>query len=217
MGVLATIWKWCSGLVVGLFVAAYVAALLVHNTCNLVGEGSRIDRASDYALSATGTTQRWNMFAPNVGTLSYSPIVVLVFRDGRRVALHSEVEPDLPLWGESRPIPNEVKGDARNYDWRFHLGDGRIRKFESRVASYQDQWWRVRTTYARWRAAKWLAENPGKRTHLLRIELWRCKIRHPGYGSVLQCETVEVLPLRPHADVPLWPVRIDPTYPPYWS
>lgn len=218
MNLAAKAWRWASTLVVALFVAAYLLTLLVHNSYNLVdAPDSDLDRLSGKLLTATGTSQRWNMFAPNVGTVSYSPVVVLVFHDGKRIALHSEVEPDLPGWDGPDVIPNNYEGDARNYAWRFHLADGRIRKFESRAASYKDEWWRVRTTYTRWRAVKWLKEHPGKRQHLQRIELWRCVIRHPGYGRVLHCESVEVLPLRPYVEGKKWPILIDPAYAPYWS
>lgn len=212
------IWRWASGIVVGVFVAAYVLTLLVHNAFNLTDTtGSKFDVLSTKVLTATGTSQRWNMFAPNVGTVSHSPIVVLVFKDGRQIALHSQVEPDMPGWEGPGLIPNDLTGDARNYSWRFHLADGRIRKFESRAASYQDEWWRVRTTYARWRAVKWINEHPEERKNLARIELWRCVIRHPGYGRVLHCESVEVLPLRPYIEGKKWPIPIDPVYPPYWG
>ena len=212
------IWRWASGLVIGVFVVVYVSALLSHNTLNLVkADGSKVDELSRKVLTATGTQQRWNMFAPNVGTLSYSPIVVLAFRDGRRIALHSNVEPDMPGWTGPDVIPNDLEGDRRNYAWRFHLGDGRFRKYENRAASHQNQWWRVRARYARWRATKWLSEHPHERRNLVRIELWRCVIRHPGYGNVLHCESVEVLPVSPYIEGDKWPIIIDPVYPPYWS
>ena len=218
MKLLANIWRWGAGGVLGLLVAGYVLTLVVHNTYNLTGPSkSPIDEYSGKILSATGTHQRWNMFAPNVGTLSYSPIVVVVFKDGKRLALHSHVEPDLPNWAEDGLIPNDLEGEARDYSWRFHLGDGRIRKFESKAASAQDKWWRVRATFTRWRASKWLEENPGMRDKVKRFELWRCKIRHPGYGRKLHCEAVEVLPVRPYVEGDKWPIVIDPTYPPYWG
>ncbi|MBZ0135088.1 MAG: hypothetical protein K8I27_01795 [Planctomycetes bacterium] len=218
MKLIIQIWRWGGMSIVGAFVACYVGALLAHNALGLVGNNeSELGDFSGKVLSATGTSQRWNMFAPNVGTLSYSPIVVLAFKDGRRIALHSSVEPDMPNWTETFPIPNGVRGAVRNYSWRFHVADGRIRKYESRAASELPEWWRVRTAYARWRATKWLAEHPGEREKLQRVELWRCKIRHPGYGEVLHCETVEVMPVSPYAEGKLWPVAVDPTFPPYWS
>lgn len=218
MKLAAKLWRYACGTVVGLFVSAYVLTLLVHNTYNLVEvPDSDIDRMSGKLLTATGTSQRWNMFAPNVGTVSYSPIVVVVFRDGTRLALHSQVEPDLPGWTDPGVIPNDYEGDARDYAWRFHVGDGRIRKYESRAASYKDEWWRVRTAYTRWRAVKWLNENPDQRRHVQRFELWRCVIRHAGYGRELSCESVEVLPLRPYVEGKKWPIWIDPMYAPYWS
>ncbi|MCA8913412.1 MAG: hypothetical protein KDB82_17060 [Planctomycetes bacterium] len=207
--------RWGSGIVVGLFVFAYVATLLAENTCNLLNDPPKdIDRKSTQLLSAVGTTQRWNMFAPNVGTLSYSPIVVIVFKDGSRLALHSIVEPELPGWDHKYPIPNDVEGDVRNYAWRFHVGDGRIRKYETRAASSKPGWWKVRTNYTRWRVQKWLDAHPDRKDQIARVELWRAKIRHPGNGRVLNCESVEVLPISPGMD-PDWPVKIDPFFPLY--
>lgn len=218
MRLMATIWRWAGGLATGLFVCAYITTLVVHNIAGIAdAESSGPGSFSKRLLTATGTTQRWNMFAPNVGTVSYSPIVVLVFRDGKRLALHSDVEPELPGWAGPDVLPNDATGEVRNYSWRFHLADGRIRKYESRAASYASEWWRVRSVYARWKATEWLKSNPGQRERLLRIELWRCAIRHPGYGNALHCESVEILPLSPYAEKERWPIPIDSTYMPYWS
>lgn len=216
---LSRIWRWASGLLVGAFVVVYLAALLLHNTFNIHEhpQGDTLRELNSHAhnlLSAAGTTQRWNMFAPNVGTLSYSPIVVIVFKDGSRVSLHSIVEPDLPGWDGASPIPNHVEGDARLYAWRFHVADGRIRKYESRATETDPIWSAIRTNYTRWRAETWLLENPGRKRDIARIELWRTLIRHPGYGRELHCETVELLPIYPQID-PLWPVPVDRTFPFY--
>ncbi|MCB9934868.1 MAG: hypothetical protein H6840_04165 [Planctomycetes bacterium] len=216
---MSRIWRWASGLFVGAFVVVYLAALLLHNTFNIHEHPQddtlrMLDGNSQRLLSATGTTQRWNMFAPNVGTLSYTPIVVIVFKDGSRVALHSIVEPELPNWEGATPIPNEVEGDARLYAWCFHIADGRIRKYESRAANAEPAWRGIRTNFTRWRAEAWLRENPGRRADIARIELWRAKVRHPGYGHELCCESVELLPIFPQAETH-WPVKVDYTFPFY--
>jgi hypothetical protein len=214
---IAQLWKWGSGIFIGLLVCAYVATLVVHNTFNLFRDAPdpTLERLADNLLSATGTSQRWNMFAPNVGTFSHSPVVVLVMKDGSRVAIHSIVEPDTPNWTEPFLIPNEAPDEQRLYDWRFHIGDGRIRKYESRVVAPDYAWSRIRTIYARQRAEQWLAEHPGRKKDLQRIELWRVKIRHPGNGNVLCCESVEVMTLSPWGEGDRWPCKIDPTYPFY--
>ena len=224
---LGRLWRWGSGLVIAAFVVVYLSAVLLHNTFhlfdNLPSSGppgsmqaliAKSDKLSTDALTATGTSQRWNMFAPNVGTLSYSPIVVIVFKDGGRLALHSPVEPELPGWDKAYPITNDVEGAAREYNWRFHWADGRIRKFESRAASVKPNWWKVRTTYTRWRAQRWIDQHPERKDEILRIELWRAKIRHPGYGRSFTCEAVEILPVSPRSD-PLWPIDVEPYFLPY--
>lgn len=211
----AGIWRWGSGLAIAVLVVVYLSALLVHNACNLTDQPPKeIDKQTTEILTATGTSQRWNMFAPNVGTLSYSPIVVIVFKDNSRLALHSVVEPDLPNWDHKYPIPNDIEGDARIYDWRMHIADGRIRKYETRAASSKPGWWKVRTNYTRWRVNKWLELHPESKSNILRVELWRAKIRHSGEGRVLTCESVEILPIHPALD-PDWPVRVDPFFPLY--
>jgi hypothetical protein len=217
LNLLKQLWKWGSGLVIGLLVCAFIATLLVHNISNLFAKApnAELKKHADNLLSATGTTQRWNMFAPNVGTFSHSPVVVIVMHDGSRVALHSIVEPDTPNWTEPFLIPNEEGAEARRYAWRFHIGDGRIRKYESRVASHDYAWSRLRTIYTRKRAQEWIDENPGRRKDISRIELWRVKIRHPGYGQPLCCESIEVMSLEPWSEGDRWPVPIDPTYPFY--
>jgi hypothetical protein len=139
---------------------------------------------------------------------------VIVFNDGSRVCLHSIVEPDLPGWQGESLIPNDVDDDQRQYEWRFHLGDGRLRKFESNAAKTDSAWTTLRTYYTRWRATRWLEENPGRRDDVQRIELWRAAIRHPGYGRELCCESVEIMPVYPHFD-PQWPVRVDESFPLY--
>jgi len=212
-------WDWGRGLVLAAAILCYLAALLVHNTFGLYREAphKQLDHEAEKLLSATGTTQQWNMFAPNVGTVSYSPIVVLVMRDGSRVALHSIVEPELPNWDQDYPIPNEIDADSgqRLYAWRFHAGDGRIRKYESRAASTEFGWWKVRTDYARWKAEQWISEDPSRRPKLKRIELWRAKLRHTGYGRRLHCESTEILNIYPQSNPALWPIPIDYTYPFY--
>jgi hypothetical protein len=211
------LWRWSSGLVLGLAVTTYILALVVHNLENLTPRESarELKDQSDKLLSAVGATQQWNMFAPNVGTISYSPVVVIVMKNESRVALHSIVEPDMPNWEEPFLLPNETEGDARLYEWRFHIGDGRLRKYESRAASPEFIHRRIRTTYTRWRAEGWIAENPGRRKDVRRIELWRVKIRHPGDGLPLCCESTEVMPIYPWFEGDDWPVPIDPTYPFY--
>jgi hypothetical protein len=211
------IWNWASGLVICALMCAFIATLLVHNISNLYAKAPDEDlkKYSDNLLSATGTMQRWNMFAPNVGTFSHSPVVVIVMKDDSRVALHSIVEPDTPNWTEPFLIPNEEGDDARQYEWRFHFGDGRIRKYESRVASPDPGWSQIRTIYTRKRAQEWITDNPGRKKDIQRIELWRVKIRHPGYGQPLCCESVEVLNVHPWGEGDRWPVQIDPTYPFY--
>ena len=213
---LRRIWTWGSSLIVGVFVVGYLSTLLLHNTFRLFEDSPSnwLESRTSKVMSATATTQRWNMFAPNVGTLSYSPIVVIVFKDGRRVSLHSIVEPDMPGWTGSSPIPNDVEGEQRLYDWRFHIGDGRIRKFESNAAKSERAWSVLRTNYTRWRATRWLQAHPGRKKDVQRIELWRTAIRHPGYGGELRCDWVELLPLYPYTD-DQWPVPVDPLFPLY--
>lgn len=217
MNVLKQIWKWGSGLAIALLICAYIATLLVHNVSNLYREAPDpdLDRHAENILSATGTSQRWNMFAPNVGTFSHSPVVIIVMKDGSRIALHSIVEPDTPNWTEPFLIPNDADAETRLYDWRFHAGDGRIRKYESRVVNPEPGWSRLRTIYTRQRAEQWIADNPGRKKDITRIELWRVKIRHPGYGQPLCCESVEVLILDPWSEGDRWPVPIDRSYPFY--
>jgi hypothetical protein len=217
LNLLKQLWKWGSGVVIGLLVVAYIATLLVHNVSNLYREAPDKDlkRYSDNALTALGTSQQWNMFAPNVGTHSYSPVVVIVMKDGGRIVLHSIVEPDTPNWTEPFLIPADAGADVRAYDWRFHIGDGRIRKYESRAASAEFAQRRIRTIYARFRAQEWIARNPDRKEDIKRIELWRVKIRHPGDGCELCCEAVEVLSLDPWSEGDRWPVPIDPQYPFY--
>ena len=213
---LQRLWKWGSALTVGVFVAGYLLTLVAHNIYRIFDNSpnSEWENRGIKVLSATGTTQRWNMFAPNVGTFSYSPIVVLVFEDGSRISLHSQVEPDLPGWDGGAPIPNTVEGDARNYEWRFHFADGRIRKFESNASKTDAGWFMLRTHYARWRATTWLEQHPDRRKDLRRIELWRAAIRHPGYGNELHCESTEILTIYPQLDGK-WPIPIDTGFPYY--
>lgn len=215
------IWRWARGLVVGGFVVGFLTILLSYNIFNLI-EPENFDptyapawkKKCTYTLTALGTNQRWNMFAPNVATRSYSPVVVLQMKDGERIAIHSIVEPELPNWHGPGLIPNKVTGEARDYIWRLHLLDGRIRKLESKVIKPEFRYWKTRTIYARWQAQQWIADNPGRRKDIKRIELWRAKIKHPGEGRTLSCESTHVMRIFPQWD-PLWPVAIDYDYPFY--
>lgn len=216
MNVLTSAWRWISGVVIACLVITYLGALLTHNLINLAGR-DKAPKAADASLkllTAAGTNQQWNMFAPNVGTISVSPVVVIVMTNGRRIALRSSVEPELDGWERTKLIPHDAGPEARRYRWMLHFGNGRIRKYESRAASTDPGWWRIRTTYARWRATKWLEENPEQRDNVERIELWRSTIRHPGYGRELCCESMQMIPITPQFDS-RWPVRVDLSFPMY--
>lgn len=221
MNVIATIFKWGQAAVVTTFVVGYLGVLLAYNTFNIVPPDAiheeiapGLKKKCTYCLTGLGTNQQWNMFAPNVGTVSHSPVVVLQMKDGERIALHSVVEPELPGWEGPGLIPNNLEGDARKYRWKLHLMDGRIRKLESKATRTDFSYWKARTVYARWRAARWIEENPRRKDEIARIELWRARLRHPGYGHEFTCESCQVLHIYPHWD-PLWPIPIDHGFPMY--
>ena len=115
MNVLTSAWRWISGVVIACLVITYLGALLTHNLINLAGR-DKAPKAADASLkllTAAGTNQQWNMFAPNVGTISVSPVVVIVMTNGRRIALRSSVEPELDGWERTKLIPHDAGPEAR--------------------------------------------------------------------------------------------------------
>ena len=220
--------RWVLGIAIAVFVVVHVASLLLINLDKVLPDDALVQRSNfretpelnddlltpaRYYASATRTEQRWNMFSPNVGKRFSVPVVMLELKHAKYEYLHSPVEGDLiqhvNLARDIRKIPES----QRQYEWKFHMGDGRLRKMESKFTRPK-HFHIERTVYTRWRINQWLEANPEKRDQLLRVHLLRVTVRYDLDDDAPVLDSVTRLQLWTWHD-PHWPFqRTLPNMPP---
>jgi hypothetical protein len=133
-------------------------------------------------MTATQLSQAWGMFSPNVGSYTSVSAVVLTWRDGTQTILRSPVEPPLRVRPEGGyRLGQNLSDEEREYEWMFHLGDGRIRKTESNMVreigghpgATSERW-----AWCRWRCIQYFRAHPERLKNLVRVELFKVGIDH---------------------------------------
>jgi hypothetical protein len=178
------------GLVVAAFCLCHLGSLLEWNLRYPLGDNRFEDvlgaETSRKLHELTGKwcrtfacEQRWNMFS-NVGASSDVPLIVLVRKNGTRVLLHSDLEPELvspPPGGDY--LSGSLSEEQREVNWRFNFGNGRIRKMEDNVLSGPQGYSSARFSYIRYRLREYLAASGESADNIVHIDLQRLRVIHP--------------------------------------
>ncbi len=178
------------GILVAAFCLCHLGLLLEWNLRYPLGEErfeatlgeQRAATLHEYAgrwLRALSCEQHWNMFG-NVGTSSDVPLIVLYRKDGKRVLLHSPLEPALknPPPGADY-LSGKLSEEQREVEWPLNIGNGRIRKIEDNVLTGPEGYSFARMSYVRVRLREYLAANGASLADFQRIDLFRLRVMHP--------------------------------------
>lgn len=189
MRFVVSVYRVLGGIVVAAFLVIHLGSMLEWNLRYPLGDepfnaalGShRAVALHDFTgrwLRALACEQRWNMFG-NVGTTSEVPLIVLYRKDGKRVLLHSELEPGLKNAPEGADyISGNLSDEQREALPLFNMGNGRIRKAEDNMLDgLQGLSW-ARMAYVRQRLRDYLEAECGDLEQFARIELLRVQIIH---------------------------------------
>lgn len=192
---------------VALFVCTHLSVLLTYNVLQLIpsDEPEVLRKATNRAMHAAGIAQRWDMFAPNVGTGAHAPVLVLYFADGTFEFVHSPSTPQL-----IHAVPNQLQihklpPEQRACRWNYHLVDGRARKFESHVCKPGFIAMPIRTAWTRWMLRQWLAGNPGRGKDLRFVQFARAWVVYDDEGPVPRIDSVTMMQIDPKQDSQ-WPL-----------
>lgn len=178
------------GLVVAAFCLCHLGSLLEWNLRYPLGDkpfenvlgaepSRKLHELTGKWCRAFACEQRWNMFS-NVGASSDVPLIVIVRKNGTRVLLHSDLEPDLvnpPSSGDY--LSGSLSDEQRQVEWRFNFGNGRIRKMEDNVLSGPQGYSGARFTYVRYRLREYLAASGESADSILQVDLHRLRVQHP--------------------------------------
>ncbi|MBK8205814.1 MAG: hypothetical protein IPK87_03350 [Planctomycetes bacterium] len=203
-------WRIVKGLVIATLVIVHTAAIIVGCADPLL-KNDPLGDFDDYAnhlMTATGTAQRWNMFSPNVGNSSATPVLLIVFKDGRRTLVHSPAEPLSTTLTVEDYLSKDLAADKRTLNWLVHIGDGRRRKLDSRAAVPDYAFSHQRTVYARWMLEGYLRENPAEQGNVARVDLFRARVAHVGGGDVPRLEGFDYMFIYPELDAKRWPAGV---------
>ncbi|MBX3458475.1 MAG: hypothetical protein KF696_00765 [Planctomycetes bacterium] len=205
--------RWIGGPIIALFILAHTGAIVLSGIDNML-EGDPFGDFSDYArnlMTALGTHQRWNMFSPNVGNWSSCPVVLVEFKDGRKELLQSPATPPLHDVSVADQLDSKLPPERRAMQWITHIGDGRRRKLDSRAADTGAGYAAQRTVYARWTLEHYLRDHPHERDNVLRIDLFRSRVRHVGDGLLPQFDGMDYLFIYPELDAK-WPKGVGTSF-----
>lgn len=201
------LWRKIRRGLVALFVCAHLAVLLTYNVLQLM-PGDRPEplyKATNRAMQAAAIGQRWDMFSPNVGSSAGAPVLVLGFADGSFEYVPSDSMPGLQA-----PVPDllqihKLPVQARACAWKFHLADGRWRKFETHVCKPGPAYMPLRTTWTRWMLQQWLSRNPQRGEALRIVQFARAEVVFDEPGPVPRIDRVTMYQIEPRMD-PHWPL-----------
>ncbi len=214
MGVFLVVMRYVRGTLIAAFCVVHLAILLVANIpsdarkevrewAKLQGAKDpktdttpiydKVDWAFDTTIwhgRATGALQAWGMFAPNVGSWSDTPTIVVYYVGGEEEILYSTTQPRLRNvdpgvnFLTAFPSLEERKKSGEDHlldcNWRLHVLDARIRKVEFYVTQY-DQYglWAYRRAYIRWRLVEHLRSHPQRQGTLDHAQLYSVRYEHP--------------------------------------
>ncbi|MCC7508915.1 MAG: hypothetical protein IT464_06040 [Planctomycetes bacterium] len=203
-------WRVIKGCVVATLVIVHTAAIVIGCADPLLKNDplGELDDYADHLTTATGTSQRWNMFSPNVGNSSATPVLLIVFKDGRRTLVHSPAEPLSATLSVEDYLSKDLASEKRTLNWLVHIGDGRRRKLDSRAAVPDYAFSLQRTVYARWMLEGYLRENPHEQGHVARVDLFRARVAHVGGGDVPRLEGFDYMFIYPELDAERWPAGV---------
>ncbi len=207
---LLTGWRVLKGFLIAILVSVHTVAIVIASSDALLKNDplGELDDHAHHLLTATGTTQRWNMFSPNVGNTSATPVLLIVFKDGRRTLVHSPAEPLSQVLSVEDYLSKDLADNKRTLDWVVHIGDGRRRKLDSRAAVPDYAFSLQRTVYARWMLEGYLRENPHEQGNVDRVDLFRARLAHVGSGDVPRLEGFDYMFIYPELDAELWPAGV---------
>ncbi|MBP9891138.1 MAG: hypothetical protein KBG84_04475 [Planctomycetes bacterium] len=190
MRVLVFVFRVISGLLVAAFCLCHLSSLLEWNLRYPLGDdrfeaalgkerAAAIHAYTGRWLRALSCEQHWNMFG-NVGTSSDVPLIVLYRKDGKRVLLHSELEPALKNAAQGVDyFTSKLSDEQREVEWPLNIGNGRIRKIEDNVLSGPEGYSFARMSYVRVRLREYLAAGGASLNDFQRIDLFRLRVMHP--------------------------------------
>ena len=190
MRALVLTYRILGGVVVAAFCLCHLGALVEWNLRYPLGEdrfeaalgeerAATLHQYTGRWLRALSCEQHWNMFG-NVGTSSDVPLIVLYRKDGKRVLLHSDLEPALknvPPGADYLTI--KLSDEQREVEWPLNVGNGRIRKIEDNVLSGPEGYSFARMSYVRVRLREYLAASGTSLADFQRFDLFRLRVMHP--------------------------------------
>lgn len=189
MGYILRAYRILGGFVVAAFLVVHLGSVLEWNLRYPLGDtpfnaalgNDRAVALHEFTgrwLRALACEQRWNMFG-NVGTTSEVPLIVLYRKDGKRVLLHSELEPALKHAPEGADyISGTLSDEQRRAAQAFNFGNGRIRKAEDNMLDGPHGLSWSRMAYVRQRVRDYLEAERGDLEQFARIELLRLQVLH---------------------------------------
>jgi hypothetical protein len=178
MTVISKVWRVARVLVISTFVVVHLLALALLNLKPLFQkfpDDLRVPHstAMDYG-HATGTHQRWNMFSPNVGNAASTPVVVVTLSDHSQRLVFPLTESGLP-----HDVPLLKLKDVP-VDWVYHIGDGRIRKLESRIINPDPGYFSLRMRYLKLALDEFKQRHPDLAPKVTYARLAAVSIRYVG-------------------------------------
>lgn len=178
MTLLRRIWRVARVLVISTFIVVHLLALALLNLKPLFDKWPADLRqphltAMEYGF-ATGTHQRWNMFSPNVGNAASTPVVVVTLQDNSQRLVFPLTESGLP-----HDVPLLKLKDVP-VDWVYHIGDGRIRKLESRIINPDPGYFGLRMRYLKLALEGFKQRHPDLAGKVMYARLAAVSIRYVG-------------------------------------
>lgn len=199
--------KFVVGALIAAFVLVHLSVLLILNLKPFFKTQSvpLAEEATDYSY-VLGVHQRWNMFSPNVGNSADTPVIVITMKDGSTQYLYALTESGLP---KDVALHNATGTPVA---WVVHVGDGRIRKLESRVTNPEPAYWSVRMRYVQIAMEQWRRENPALAPKVAFTRLAAVSIRYAGPQPRPAIGGMRFIDTMPFSN-PAWQVPIPPGVP----